>query len=141
MYKELEGNHIPQNDATLSRYMNFEKFVNILATESLFFTRADKFDDPFEGFTPPLITDIYNNAVNRGEYDFGTGLILKFLENWRKYVMCNCWYQGEKESLPMWEKYQVRESGIAIKTTMGNFKSSLQDELYQINGIILVFIF
>ena len=80
MYKEVDGITPPDDWDTLWRYMNFEKFVNILATEFLFFTRADKFDDPFEGFTPPLITDIYNNAVNRGEYDFGTGLILKFLE-------------------------------------------------------------
>ena len=43
--------------------------------------------------------------------------------------MCSCWYQGGDESLPMWERYHVRESGIAIKTTMGDFKNSLRDDL------------
>lgn len=31
------------------RYMDFTKFVDLLDTKTLFFTRADRFDDQFEG--------------------------------------------------------------------------------------------
>lgn len=132
MHKLLKGITPPKDDTILMRYMNFEKFANILATNSLFFTRADKFDDSFEGFTPPSIMDIFKNEVNRLEKEFGINwhqILLKIFENWRKYVMCNCWYHGGDESLPMWERYHVRESGIVIKTTMGDFKNSLRDNL------------
>lgn len=134
MYRVLNGITPPKDEVTLWRYMNFEKFANILATKSLFFTRADKFDDRFEGFTPPLVRSVYEDAVNRVENkdlkipSKSQGAILKFLENWRKYVMCSCWYQGE-ETLPMWERYQVRDSGIAIKTTVRDFKNCLRDKL------------
>ena len=45
MSKELKGIIQPKDNATLWRYMSFEKFANILATESLFFSRADKYDE------------------------------------------------------------------------------------------------
>ena len=131
MYKELEGITPPGDDTTLWRYMSLEKFVSILATGSLFFTRVDKFDDPFEGFTPPLLTYMYELIINRAEDTEKAGLesAVKAMENWRKYVMCNCWHQNQEESMAMWEKYQMRNSGIAIKTTMQNLKKSLSDEL------------
>ena len=46
MYREIDGIQPPKDEDTLWRYMSLEKFVNILKTKSLFFTRADKFDDP-----------------------------------------------------------------------------------------------
>ena len=39
MPKELKGIIQPKDNATLWRYMSFEKFANILATESLFFSQ------------------------------------------------------------------------------------------------------
>ena len=44
MYKELDGIIPPSDKTTLWRYTNFEKFVNLLDTKSLFYTRADKFE-------------------------------------------------------------------------------------------------
>ena len=131
MYKELEGITPPEDDAILWRYMSLEKFVSILATRSLFFTRVDKFDDPFEGFKPPLLTYMYESVINNAEDTEKAGLesAVKAMENWHKYIVCNCWHQNKEESMAMWEKYQMRNSGIAIKTTMENLKNSLSDEL------------
>ena len=52
----------------------------------------------------------------------------KFLKKWRKYVLCNCWHCGEGELMAMWEKYHIRNSGIAIKTSMENLQNSLSNE-------------
>ena len=128
MYKELEGITPPEDESILWRYMSLEKFVSLLATESLFFTRVDRFEDPFEGFRPPLMKYIYELAINQAENTEKAGLAVKAMENWHKYIMCNCWHQGQQESMAMWEKYQMRNSGIAIKTTMENLKKSLLDE-------------
>ena len=117
MSKELRGIIRPKDDTTLWRYMSFEKFANILATESLFFSRADKYDDKFEGYIPESIIVSYESAGIRIDPN-----------SFRPYVMCNCWHHGVEESMGMWDKYHLRNSGIAIKTTMGNLKNSLPDE-------------
>ena len=52
---------------------------------------------------------------------------LQFAYGLRKHVMCNCWHQAEQESMAMWEKYHMHNSGIAIKTTTENLKNSLPD--------------
>ena len=132
MHIELEGITSPEDDAVLWRYMSFEKFVSILATHSLFFTRADKFDDKFEGHIPRQIMSLYKSTISiyeeRNFPEVPEGLSLKSAYDLRKHVMCNCWYQGEQESMAMWDKYHMRNSGIAIKTTMNNLKNSLPDK-------------
>ncbi|MCY3742677.1 MAG: DUF2971 domain-containing protein [Candidatus Poribacteria bacterium] len=136
MVKELEGITPPENDDILWRFMDFEKFVNILTSDSLFFTRADKFEDPYEGYKPEAIKLIQKEAAhqvknsNTSEVSeiFDGDSQEKFLENWRRYVMCNCWYNGEEQSIAMWKIYAARKSGIAIKTTVGNLKKSLSNK-------------
>ena len=131
MHKELERITSPKDDAILWRYMSLEKFANILATNSLFFTRADKFEDPFEGHVPRQIVSIYRSAVSSYEKEhFGElsqSPILKIVRALRKYVMCSCWHQGEHESMAMWDKYRTQNSSIVIKTPLENLKNSLPD--------------
>lgn len=116
MSKELKGIGQPKDKDTVWRYMSFEKFANILATKSLFFARADKYDDKFEGYIPKSIIMSYESAINR------------INPNVRQYIMCNCWHHGDEESMAMWDKYHLRNSGIAIKTNVGNLKNSLPNE-------------
>ena len=117
MSKELKGITHPKDTDTVWRYMSFEKFADILATESLFFSRADKFDDKFEGYIPESIKVSYESAGIHIDPNI-----------FRPYVMCNCWHHGDEESMGMWDKYHLRNSGIAIKTTLRNLKNSLPDE-------------
>ena len=65
MYEELDGINPPNDEDILWRYTNFEVFVNLLDTEALYFTRADKFEDPYEGFIPQSITDAYKQSLER----------------------------------------------------------------------------
>ncbi len=116
MSKELKGIIQPKDCDTVWRYMSFEKFADILATESLFFTRADKYDDKFEGYVPQSTTLSYESSGSQ------------IVPNFRQYIMCNCWHHGDEESMAMWDKYHLRNNGIAIKTTIENLKNSLPDE-------------
>ena len=115
MSKELKGIIRPKDNATLWRYMSFEKFANILATGSLFFTQADKYDDKFEGYIPEAIMRYYRSPN------------ISIDPKLRQYIMCNCWHHGGGELMAMWDKYHLRNGGIAIKTTMGNLKNCLPD--------------
>ena len=63
MYEELDGINPPNDEDILWRYTNFEVFVNLLITNSLFFTRADKFEDPYEGFIPQSIIETYKQSL------------------------------------------------------------------------------
>ena len=128
MYEELDGINPPNDEDILWRYTSFEKFVNLLDTESLFFTRADKFEDPYEGFIPQSIMDAYIQYLNSITNDNMVSKIISENEASRKYVMCNCWHQNVVESMAMWEKYHMRNSGVAIKTTMEKMKNSLTSE-------------
>ena len=116
MIIELKGTVQLEDKDTVWRYMSFEKFADILATGSLFFSSADKYDDKLEGRVPELIMPYYESA----------GIF--FDPELRQYIMCNCWHHSDEESMGMWDKYHLRNSGIAIKTTLGNLKSSLPDE-------------
>ncbi len=125
MYEELDGINPPNDKDILWRYTNFEVFVNLLDTEALYFTRADKFEDPYEGFIPQSIMDAYKQSLERVTPAEFVEAIMKWHEASRKYVMCNCWHQNVVESMAMWEKYHMRNSGVAIKTTMEKMKNSL----------------
>ena len=116
MIIELKGTEQLKDKDTVWRYMGFEKFANILATGSLFFSSADKYDDKFEGYIPELIMRDYKSADTL------------FLPELRQYIMCTCWHRSDEESMAMWDKYHLRNNGIAIKTTMGNLKNSLPDK-------------
>ena len=70
MSKELKGIIQPKDNATLWRYMSFEKFASILATESLFFSRADKYDDKFEGYIPEAIMRYYLYFYKRTPFEY-----------------------------------------------------------------------
>ena len=129
MYRELDGIGPPNDEDTLWRYMSFEQFVNMLDTESLFYTRAYKFEDPFEGFFSQMMTGAYQRSVKKNPTKEIEDGVIKLNEIMHKCVMCNCWHKNEDESMAMWEKYRFRNSGIAIKTTMLNLKNSISDTI------------
>ena len=49
MFAEHPDLNPPQDNAVLWRYMDFTKFVSLLDRRALYFSRADKLGDPFEG--------------------------------------------------------------------------------------------
>ncbi len=51
-------NFIPLEPNTIIwRYLDFEKYKSLLENKALFFCRADKFIDPFEGSLPKMEAD------------------------------------------------------------------------------------
>ena len=132
MYKVLDGITSPNNEDTLWRYMSFEKFVSILKTESLFYTKAYKFEDTFEGIRPQPIMDAYIRVLRRHAPEAHAQGVIKIIEIMRKHVMCNCWHQNKEESKAMWNDYGRHNNGIAIKTTVQKLKNSLSGTMYDV---------
>jgi hypothetical protein len=126
--------HPDNEDIRIWRYMDFTKFVSLIDTRSLFFSRADKLGDPFEGSWPRMNVharkQIPDEVPMEARDNFARtmedmGIINK---NWPRYNAVNCWHMNEHESAAMWKLYLKSDEGIAIQSTYRKLKRSLIDE-------------
>ncbi len=76
----------PQKCRRIWRYMDFSQFVNMLETESLYFTRLDLLDDPHEGSFSWL------ELADKEQED-----LKKQLVKLRKHTAVNCWHCNKKQ--------------------------------------------
>ena len=132
MYKEHPSFTPPPDDAVLWRYMDLTKFVSLLVRSELFFVRADKLKDPFEG----AWTNV-NVAANEAFYNSLPetalqGNRINMSREMRRFALISCWHENCNESAAMWSLYSREMDGIAIKTDFSSFKQSLvsQTDIY-----------
>ncbi len=122
----------------LTRYMNIEKYKDLLSTRTLFFSRYNNLGDPYEGSLGHIPE---NTLIERQTKRWkritciklqpGT-LAREFLEIFepllyhnflRAFTFVSCWHQSESESMPMWKMYAKK--GIMVKSDLPSLKSSL----------------
>lgn len=107
------------------RYMNVERFAQLIRTGMLWFARSDKLGDPCEGWRPAGDAAIYAAAekeiVARGDSKLLPMMRMQWKhmdERARKSMFISCWQMAEHEDVSMWERYTERkELGVAIQTT------------------------
>ena len=135
---------IPEKDVLLWRYQDFPKFVSLLDSGGLFFTRADNFEDSFEGARgfnfqkdaiyeaskPELILKAKSKLIAAGndnptdveidaEVEEEMKALIEAQEAKRKDYFVSCWHANERESEAMWKLYiSAKKQGVAIQTTM-----------------------
>ena len=138
---------VPHDDIVLWKFMDFSKFVSLLKTKSLFFSRADNFSDPFEGAKGLLKnkkewdelylkmfqhwTDTLSKDKNRPEAE-RKAEILKNLEGLeqqgierKRNTAVSCWHENLFESEAMWKLYASLDDGVAIRSTYKNLYLAL----------------
>ena len=138
MYKEHPAFEKPDNaDIEIWRYMDFTKFVWLLARRQLFFARADKLGDPFEGSfpkenvqrrkiayeqmmasLPPTVRVVVNMPPKAQSQLF---------RNLSKYMFINSWHSNEHESAAMWGLYLKSNEGIAMQSTYNRLKNCFRE--------------
>lgn len=123
-------------EAILWRYVSFEKFNHLIESSSLFFCRADKFSDPFEGTIPKReyehrhkqnITKA-NISGDLKRIEIGSSNEAGIQNLHRAYQMgstVNCWHINNTESNTMWQAYVKDNEGVAIQSTPDRLKLSL----------------
>ena len=100
-------------EAKIWRYLDFTKYVDFLATSTLFFARADRLGDPFEGSWPKQsINDRERFSVHPERFP----RIANMAKGLTRYAAINCWHVGEHESAAMWKLYLKTNEGIAIQS-------------------------
>ena len=134
MYEEHPAFKPPKDDAALWRYMDFTKFVSLLDTQSLYFARADRLGDPFEGsfskanvaLRPILYEgEILESAAAREN-------LASILKAMHQITLINCWHEADHESAAMWRLYSREHDGIAVKTNFNALNRSFtcSDAIY-----------
>ena len=152
---------IPACDTKLWRYQDFSKFVSLLDSGKLFFTRADSFDDPFEcarGFNfqkdavyseiekylrlsvKTKLMDAGNNHPSDDEIERELKKemdeLVKRQEEKRKEYFVSCWHENERESEGMWKLYtSALSQGVAIQTTVERLCCSLENDCFEIGKV------
>lgn len=133
----------PENEnIRVWRYMDFTKLVSLIDSRRLFFTRADKFDDPFEGAWP-RINVLARQHVPDGMSAEGREAFARAMASmgdvnrkWPKYNAINCWHMNEHESAAMWKLYLKSDEGIAVQSTYSKFRSALTDDEKIFIGVV-----
>ena len=90
----------PANDAVIWRFMDLRKFRDLMASEELYFRRADLFTDKSEGLPPE---DYATRVLGLNPYDIRDRAELNHhlgsLAQHRESYYISCWYcTGRKRS-------------------------------------------
>src|SRR5438874_13795741 len=108
----------PNSDAVIWRFMDLRKFRDLMATEELYFRRADLFDDESEGLPPEQYV---RRVLGLAPYDIKDEVALNnhlgSLAQTREMHFITCWYLYDKEDLAIWEKYGA--DGVAVTSRYG----------------------
>jgi len=116
------------------RYMDFAKFVNLLNTKSLFFCRADRLDDKWEGIFPKKMIDKFSlnkkfiKSDDGNEYSWCEWQIKKEARS----HLINCWHVSDHESDAMWKVYSSNKQSIAVQSTIGRLKGCFKKKAERI---------
>lgn len=110
MYAEHPEFSTPEDSTVIWKYMSVEKYLSLLSTGHLHLCRLDKFEDLWEGVWP------------RGYKEFAVGR--DAITQAKTCLFVNCWHSNNHESAAMWDLYAKKDSGIAIRTTVGQLKAS-----------------
>jgi hypothetical protein len=103
------------------RYMDFTKFVSLLDTGSLFFSRADQLGDPFEGSYPRLNVEnrphLLGMMIDPSILTNTLTMMHDTLRSLPMHTFVNCWHMSGHESSAMWKLYAQAGGGVAIQST------------------------
>lgn len=140
MYNENNIKCSYTDDKKIWKYMDLWKFVYIIQTNSLFFSSVFYLEDRFEGtlndksknvMFDKIFSDLKETCSNETiesveeKARVKTDFYYDFSNNNGKQMYCvNCWHLSDIESYAFWNIYSNYSEGIAIQSTIGNFKKS-----------------
>jgi hypothetical protein len=111
-------------DIKIWRYMDFTQLVSILEEKGLLFTRADLFEDKFEGsMSQPLFDFLRQQSGSPQDY----AELLRLTKGWS---FVNSWHMNEWESAAMWKIYSSAKESICIQSTYARLRHALAEDVY-----------
>jgi len=102
------------------RYMDFTKFVDLLDSGCLFFSRLSVLRelDPYEGSFMPFVSLKKKDNESRK-------MLRKLDESLASTTFVNSWYLSGVESAALWRLFLKSDEGVAIKSTIDRLGKSI----------------
>lgn len=116
MFKVHSEFQQPEDSAILWRYVDLARYADLLLKKQLFFSRADKFEDPYEGR--------FNKENGSSLRQSDKIEEAKRQNQKRTEIAISSWHQNNDESYAMWKIYAKGSYGIAVQTTFEKLKRS-----------------
>ena len=111
----------PPETTVLWRYMDFARFVQMIESQTVWFSRLDKLEDPLEGtHTDTELARIRKNVEGKRAEQ-----LIGLFRAARKDVYVSCWRAGKAESLAMWDLYGKGSGIVATKSTVRLLKEAV----------------
>lgn len=124
--EEINKQFCVPDDTIIFRYMDFVKYMELLENEQLFFCNTKRYEDKFEGEMPESFYKNWDENMKEGHK------YLNEILDKKHSCYTNCWNNDEEESYALWKIYTKSETGIAIKSTVGDLKKSLNNDSIKI---------
>ena len=107
--------------------MDFSKYVYLVTNRALYFTRADKLDDPYDCSAMQFLGEQYKQlSLANPQGKERTRQVNIF---GRLFVYLNCWHMNDVQSAALWKLYSENKyETIAIQTTFGKLESEIKDK-------------
>ena len=125
---------LPPPETAVWRYMNLAKLLSLLHTRALFLSRADMFEDHYEGA-------FSEGSLRDHERDWGTALPenLVAMTRWLPYrSFVSCWHASDVESVALWKIYAGCEGALAIQSTVAALQA-IFPELITPEGDLIIY--
>ncbi len=139
------------------RYVDFAKFMHMLATGTLYFPCVTELKDPYEGWMPrshiKALTEMNRGILDRMERAYHDILaqlpatardrvpvdaiiadarrkldLQSVLPEVNRKFGVSCWHVNEHESEAMWQLYSAAGQGIAIESTKARLEGALKGD-------------
>ncbi|KAA3647121.1 MAG: hypothetical protein DWQ07_06390 [Chloroflexi bacterium] len=125
----------PENkDIRIWRYLDFSKYVSMLESKALFFSRADRLGDEHEGATTQLSRAIFHaqmtQMIEKKHVDEGLEQMEKMHLAIRKLVYINSWHMNNDENYAMWKIYSRGSNSIAIVSNYKKLRNCLANSIH-----------
>ena len=95
---------------------------------TLFFCRGDQFGDKFEGAFTESLKHAIEKSYKENQIDF---TYKEFRQRLRERVFVNCWHKSSDDSMAMWSIYGSSSCSVALTTTVGQLRKSLEEQHLQ----------
>jgi hypothetical protein len=120
-------------EIALWRYMDFTKFVALISSQKLFFSRSDRFHDPFEGsyskVNQALRLRVYKDMSEEQRVAM-LSQVADFSKWVRQWTYISSWHANQYESAAMWTLYAKTNEAVAIETEYKSLASVLPRDVY-----------
>ena len=134
MHQEHDFFKPPENpDQKVWRYIDTTKFLDLINSNSLFFTRTDLFEDVYEGsLTKKSVearTKYYEllDQMTKTPTEYTPDFYNRYNQALKSEIALNCWHMSDYESAAMWKLYLKSNEGIAIQSTYSRLSSCFDE--------------